>query len=280
MVTSLGRDLTFTDRTFVWADLLAMRTSPIVGVGYDSFWLGERLEKFVKVHQVGEAHNGYLEVYLELGAIGLFLLAGVVFSAFRSAKQSMASNLDYGRLQVVMVAVFLIYNITEAGYKATTLMFFMLLLTGMNSPRPRQANVPARTPARTARPVVSSFRRPNWRLSRPSQGTPVRHESVKEFYNRQYRTCNERGEWPAERSCTIWQGAASCGKAWLRGFGIEGVAHGITRSSTSGAAGLLHEGAGLDWSSVTGLDFSEAAIDAATTTFPECPDCVPGIMAR
>ena len=38
-VTMLGRDMTFTDRTFVWADLLARNTNPLVGVAYDSFWL-------------------------------------------------------------------------------------------------------------------------------------------------------------------------------------------------------------------------------------------------
>jgi O-antigen ligase len=40
----LGRDSTLTGRTGIWSTLLGMGTNPLVGVGYQSFWLGERLE--------------------------------------------------------------------------------------------------------------------------------------------------------------------------------------------------------------------------------------------
>ena len=44
----LGRNLTLTTRTFIWDDLLRMNTNPVGGVGYDSFWLGDRLALFVQ----------------------------------------------------------------------------------------------------------------------------------------------------------------------------------------------------------------------------------------
>jgi exopolysaccharide production protein ExoQ len=133
-VGSLGRDLTFTDRTFIWRDLLKMGTNPVVGVGYDSFWLGDRLEKFVREHQVNEAHNGYLEVYLELGIVGLALLACLVLGVFVKAKRSLTTDGIYGRLRITILAIFLIYNVTEAAYKATTSIFFVLLLVGIEVP--------------------------------------------------------------------------------------------------------------------------------------------------
>jgi O-antigen ligase len=134
-VTSLGRDMTFTDRTYIWNDLLDLHTNPAVGVGYDSLWLGDRLDAFVAKHQVYEAHNGYLEVYLELGFVGLILMAGLVVSVFFKAKRSLLTSFDYGRLRLVMIALFLLYNMTEAGYKATTLIFFVFLLIAMDPPR-------------------------------------------------------------------------------------------------------------------------------------------------
>lgn len=137
-VVSLGRDMTFTDRTFVWRDLLALDTNPIFGLGYDSLFLGQRLEMFVQKHGVAEAHNGFLEVYLELGAVGLFLLTGLIASALLRSKQSLINThtADYGRLQLAMLGIFLVYNITEAAYKATTLMAFTFLLVLVQRPGP------------------------------------------------------------------------------------------------------------------------------------------------
>src|SRR5207247_143917 len=39
----LGRDSTFSGRTEIWRALLNMDTNPLLGVGYQSFWLGDRL---------------------------------------------------------------------------------------------------------------------------------------------------------------------------------------------------------------------------------------------
>jgi len=141
-VTSLGRDMTFTDRTYIWNDLLDMHTNPLLGVGYDRFWLGDRLDTFVAKHQVYEAHNGYLEVYLELGFVGLTLMGALVISVFFKAKRSLTSSFDYGRLRLVVLTLFLVYNMTEAGYKATTLIFFVLLLIAVDPPTsiPTQTN--------------------------------------------------------------------------------------------------------------------------------------------
>lgn len=134
IVGSLGRNMTLTDRAFLWADLLAWPIDPVIGVGYDSFWLGQRLDHFIKVHQVNEAHNGFLEVYLELGFIGLGLFGFFLLGLFFRAKQSLINDGAYGQLRMAMLAVFVSYNITEAGYKATTLIFFTLLLVALQIP--------------------------------------------------------------------------------------------------------------------------------------------------
>jgi len=141
VVASLGRDMTFTDRAFIWQDLLSTQIDPLIGVGYDSFWLGQRLEYFIRVHQVNEAHNGYLEVYLELGIVGLFLFGVFLLGMFFRAKQSLLAGGAYGQLRLAMLAAFLSYNVTEAGYKATTLIFFTLLLVALQIPDRADASV-------------------------------------------------------------------------------------------------------------------------------------------
>ena len=66
---AVGRDPTLTGRTVIWSAVLSTHTNPLLGAGYESFWLGPRLTTVWAQVGVGinEAHNGYLEVYLNLG---------------------------------------------------------------------------------------------------------------------------------------------------------------------------------------------------------------------
>ena len=68
----VGRNPTLSDRTLIWSTVLSLHTNPIVGTGYESFWLGPRLLRiWPVVGQINEAHNGYLDIYLNLGVIGV-----------------------------------------------------------------------------------------------------------------------------------------------------------------------------------------------------------------
>lgn len=170
ILASLGRNATLTDRTFVWDALLAMETNPFVGVGYDSFWLGDRLETFVRAYMVNEAHNGYLEIYLELGLVGVFLFAGMLLSIFAKAKRSLQGDVAYGKLRMAVLAVFLIYNVAESGYKPTTLICFVLLLVATqrpSAPMPRrpQAVASVRRREATTRPNIGLITNDRLQLS-------------------------------------------------------------------------------------------------------------------
>jgi O-antigen ligase len=178
LVEGLGRDMTLTTRTFVWADLMAVDTNPIFGVGYDTFWLGDRLRWFVDTHQVSSAHNGYLEVYLELGAVGLTLFFGTLWRFFRASQRLLARDGHYGSFRLVILLVFLIYNITESGYKATTLMFFVLLLAAVDGPRTVMST--ESQPSRPVRPEAPPRRNPVWaaRSLRIVPGATVDHRAA------------------------------------------------------------------------------------------------------
>jgi exopolysaccharide production protein ExoQ len=168
-VAGLGRNMTFTTRTAIWADLLALHTNPIVGVGYDSFWLGDRLDFFVRKYDINEAHSGYLEVYLDLGAIGLGLLACLALKMFYDAKRLMIQNFtfDYGRLRIAMLVIFALYNVTEAAYKTTSLMFFVLLLIAIRPPVDLQPQQLVTPPPQA--PDPNKIKRPaEWRPKRPA----------------------------------------------------------------------------------------------------------------
>lgn len=75
----LGRDATLSGRTAIWAQVLtSIGRRPLFGYGYDAFWRGMQgpsLQIAAAVHFiVVHAHNGFMEIALELGAAGLLLL--------------------------------------------------------------------------------------------------------------------------------------------------------------------------------------------------------------
>lgn len=79
-----GRDPTLSGRTAIWAQVVqSIVRHPLPGYGYDAFWRGMQgpsLQIAAAVHfVVVHAHNGFLEIALELGIAGLllFLLTGV-----------------------------------------------------------------------------------------------------------------------------------------------------------------------------------------------------------
>lgn len=131
----MGRNPTLTDRTDVWALLLSVSANPMVGAGYESFWLGPRLDKIWNVYQWRplEAHNGYLEIFLNLGWIGILLLIIVLATEYRKIITAFRRNPPIGSAMVAYFVIGLIYNITEAAYfrmMTPVWMFLLLAMTG------------------------------------------------------------------------------------------------------------------------------------------------------
>jgi exopolysaccharide production protein ExoQ len=96
---ALGRSSTLSGRTELWTQLLKFGTNPILGTGFESFWLGERLERLKGIFFFipNEAHNGYLETYLTLGLIGVFLLIGMIVATFWRIRLELFRNFEWGR---------------------------------------------------------------------------------------------------------------------------------------------------------------------------------------
>jgi O-antigen ligase len=130
----LGRDRTLTGRTQIWDLVIQLVPNPLVGSGYESFWLGERLAKIWATFwfRPNQAHNGYLEIYLNLGWVGLFLLAGVVYTAYVHSKRAMALQLDYGSFRIVIWLTALFLNLTEAVFKAVSPVWVLFLIVAMD----------------------------------------------------------------------------------------------------------------------------------------------------
>jgi O-antigen ligase len=84
---AMGRNSSLTGRTDIWKVVIKFADNPWVGSGYESFWLGKRLEQIadaLNVKLLNQAHNGYIEIYLNLGWIGVVLLAVLIVTGYRT----------------------------------------------------------------------------------------------------------------------------------------------------------------------------------------------------
>jgi O-antigen ligase len=127
---SLGRDTTLTGRTELWDTLLQMDFNRLTGTGFESFFLGDRLDFLWKKYwwRPTEAHNGYLETYLTLGMIGLGLLAMLMFAGYLNAMRVYKADKTAGALRLSWLMVSPVYNITEAAFKVMNPMWILFLL--------------------------------------------------------------------------------------------------------------------------------------------------------
>jgi exopolysaccharide production protein ExoQ len=126
----LGRDPTLTDRTKIWKVVLSVDTNPLLGTGYESFWLGSRLQKVWQVFPgINEAHNGYLQMYLQLGFIGLLILCWVLMSFYGSIWRRRDALSGLAPLSLALWTVLAFYNVTEAAFQGGVL--WLTLLPGV-----------------------------------------------------------------------------------------------------------------------------------------------------
>lgn len=126
---TMGRDPTLTGRTTIWQAVLSVRGNPLVGTGYESFWLGDRLKKlWMIIPGIQEAHNGYLEVYVNLGWIGVALIGAVIISGYRKLIRAFQRDPEIGILRMVFFLTGVVYNFTEAGFRMMAPVWFAFLL--------------------------------------------------------------------------------------------------------------------------------------------------------
>jgi O-antigen ligase len=136
LLTTMGKDATLTGRTAVWDLVLSLTKNPMIGTGFESFWLGPRLDKIWSVYwwHPNEAHNGYIEVYLNLGCIGLSLLAVLMVTGYRTAIGALRRNPDAAGIRLAFFLVAVAYNFTESAVRIMHPVWICFLLATITVP--------------------------------------------------------------------------------------------------------------------------------------------------
>lgn len=136
LLNALGRNTTLTGRTTIWKTVLMLHTSPLVGTGFESFWLGRRLQFVWNRSDYGilQAHNGYLETYINLGWIGVVLLAMLIFYGYRNAINVFRYDRQAGMIRISFFVAALMFSLTEAGFRIMNPIWFAFLIATTSIP--------------------------------------------------------------------------------------------------------------------------------------------------
>lgn len=115
----LGKDLTLTGRIPLWLLLIPLALKrPLLGYGYGAFWLGESgpsATVWAVTWDAPHAHNGYLDLWLEIGLIGV--AAGVVLVVLpllRSALYAMRLPNSVAKVMFLFFSFFVFANAVES----------------------------------------------------------------------------------------------------------------------------------------------------------------------
>jgi exopolysaccharide production protein ExoQ len=161
---TMGRDSSLTGRSAIWDIVLHLVTNPVLGTGFESFWLGKRLQTVwdgFGLH-IQEAHNGYLEVYLNLGLIGVTFLAAMIVTGYRNVTRSARLDLALGSLRLAFFTATVVYSFTEAGFRMLAPEWTVFLLAIMEPPkrRLRYASPRKYMAPRPAKSITSPLKNP------------------------------------------------------------------------------------------------------------------------
>lgn len=115
------KDVTFSGRTFIWAESVgAIQEQPWLGYGFAGVWSDEYSPVTAELHarigfKAAHAHNGVLDLALQIGVLGLAAYVMLVVQALRSSARAMRnpSSAVVGRWGVLMVSSLLLMSIAE-----------------------------------------------------------------------------------------------------------------------------------------------------------------------
>jgi len=131
----LSRDATLTGRVPFWAYLWSHLDHPLLlGLGYAT---GYQYFFWPSVYQLfgpsfPNAHNGFLDLYIGLGLLGLLVFISLIIQALASAARLRRSTNPHlsllGRIGIMIIVMWIILSLTEATFLVVCTMFSSAIL--------------------------------------------------------------------------------------------------------------------------------------------------------
>lgn len=131
----LGRDPGLTGRFVLWGlSFTWIRERPFLGHGYDAFWsdfYGPAADfRTASGWLVAtQAHNGFINIWLDLGLIGVLLFVLTFVVSYRRALKLAMSKDILGSWPVVFLTFLFVYSLTEIGFMSRNDLYWILFVS-------------------------------------------------------------------------------------------------------------------------------------------------------
>jgi exopolysaccharide production protein ExoQ len=174
ILAAYGKDTTFTGRTNIWSGVLwAIERRPFVGYGYGGVWVSENVEPtFSMMRRIGfrafHAHNGLLDVVLQVGGIGIVLFLCLFVPTLLSSLRLARRGSSVGALILIAGLAIAVMSLSESLFLGPWIPF-ICLCRGMTL---RAEQPPRRTSRRNTTAVRSG------EMSNDASPEKVAHASV------------------------------------------------------------------------------------------------------
>ena len=132
----LGRDATFTGRADIWRNITWNTVNPWVGAGFWNFWGGPGGRAFAAAMRtdIPNAHDGYLDIYLDGGIIGVGLLSLMLLSYGRRLIKKLPLD-RFNHFRFAFFIVMILHNVTESSFARVSALWFTTVLIMIDFPR-------------------------------------------------------------------------------------------------------------------------------------------------
>lgn len=141
LLASRGKDPTLSSRTLIWARVIrAAKKRPFTGYGVGGAWINQGAEPTLSMLRglgftVFHSHNGFLEMWLILGFIGVGLYLILFFSVIVGGYRLLKLEPEWGRFFMLFPMLILFTSMAEV----TTLGMWLTFLCGFRTLQLREA---------------------------------------------------------------------------------------------------------------------------------------------
>lgn len=138
--SALGRNETLTGRTDTWVELVpVVQRQPLLGVGFGSFWTTDRRT----FYEMSHGHNGYLDILLELGVVGLAFYVVFLLSCANRLHEALSEHYDWASFGICLLVMTLLYNVSESALNSFAEQMTAVVLLASLAVFSRKAVAPA-----------------------------------------------------------------------------------------------------------------------------------------
>lgn len=134
VLSMLGRDSTLSGRAQLWSLVMeSIWKRPILGYGYEAFWEGFQGASRGILESTGwlvpMAHNGYLDLWLSIGIVGMVVYLFLFFGATRRAMKQLRSDRHaIAAWPIAYLCFFALHNLAESTLLTRTTFEFIVFV--------------------------------------------------------------------------------------------------------------------------------------------------------